>query len=321
MRSRSVSVTGATGFVGSHVVEALVREGWDVRAIVREGNRRPVPRGTRVVESSLEAAALTAACAGSDVVIHGAALIRARDDATFAAVNVDGTRAAAAAARAAGARLVLLSSLAAGGTGTPEHPRRESDPSQPLNAYGRSKLAAERVLRETPGLAWTILRPCAVYGPRDRGFLPIFRMAKRGLFFVPTRHDTAFTLIHVDDVVGAVLRAAEAVSAIGETFFVGHPSPRKGTELFQLAAETQGRRFTPRFLPAALVGAAARAGDLAWTIGIRPLIDSGRFAELRAEGFVCSVEHARDTLGFTAQTDLPEGVAATARWYEREGWL
>jgi nucleoside-diphosphate-sugar epimerase len=321
MKSRSVSVTGATGFVGWHVAEAFARDGWEVRAVVRPGNRKPTPGGARVAEADLSAASLARACAGTDVVVHSAALIRARDEAALVAVNVEGTRAAVAAAEQAGARLLLVSSQAAGGQGTPDAPRREGDGPAPVNAYGRSKLAAEAVVRSAAGVRWTIVRPSAVYGPRDRGFLPLFRLARRGLFIVPTAATTAYTLIYIDDLVRAIRLAVERDAAVGETLFLGHSRPSTGVELLRAIAGVENRRFRPVYVPRALVSALAAGGDLAWRLGMTPIVDSSRLVELRAEGFVCSVDRAREVLGFTADTALEAGVRQTARWYRDAGWI
>jgi nucleoside-diphosphate-sugar epimerase len=320
MKERSVSITGATGFVGWHVAETCLRAGWDVHAIVRRGNRKPVPAGVAVVEADLTTESLAAACAGTGVLVHSAALIRARDEATFNAVNVGGTRAAVAAATRAGAHLILISSQAAGGEGTPDAPRREDDPPSPVNAYGRSKLAAEAVVRSAHDLAWTILRPCAVYGPRDHGFLPLFRMARRGLFLVPSSETTSFTLLSVTDLARAVLLAADAQAGTGETLFVGHPVPRTGDEVLRAIAASEGRTFRPIRVPAPVFTAAAALGDLAWTFGVKPMVDSGRLVELRAKGFVCSVERIRRVLGFEAEIPLATGIAQTAHWYREQRW-
>lgn len=320
MKSRSVSITGATGFVGWHAAEAFLQAGWEVRAVVRRGNRKPLPAGVTIVESDLSQASLREACAGTDVLVHSAALIRAKDDAAFNAVNVEGARAAATAAAATGARLVLISSQAAGGQGTPEAPRRESDPPAPVNAYGRSKLASEAVVRNTPGLAWTILRPCAVYGPRDHGFLPLYRLARRGLFLVPSGADAFFTLIFIHDLVRAVVLAAEHDAAVGETLFVGHAEPRTGGDVLRAIASFEQRPYRPFAIPAPLFTVMAKVGDLSWKLGVRPMVDSGRLVELRAEGFVCAVDRARDVLGFRAETSLETGVAQTGAWYRAHGW-
>jgi dihydroflavonol-4-reductase len=320
MKSRSVSITGASGFVGWHIAEACVREGWNVRSLVRRRNRKPVPQGSTAVECELTSESLAAACVGTDVLVHCAALIRAPDERTFDAVNVGGAVAAATAAVLVDARLVLISSQAAGGPGTRDAPRAESDPPAPVNAYGRSKLASEGVVRSTTGLRWIILRPCAVYGPRDRGFLPLFRMARAGLFVLPAPASTAFTLIYVADLVQAVLLAAGSTSADGQTLFLGHSRPSTSIDVLGAIAQAERRRFVPRRVPWVLSSALAAAGDLAWKFGMTPVIDSGRLAELRAPGFVCTVDRARDVLGFSAGTPLDAGIEQTARWYKDAGW-
>ncbi|MGE0449624.1 MAG: NAD-dependent epimerase/dehydratase family protein [Vicinamibacterales bacterium] len=321
MRSRSVSVTGATGFVGWHVADRLTREGWSVRAVVRRGNRKPVPAGVAVVESDLSSGGLAEAFAGTDVVVHAAGIVRAPNDAVFTAVNVAGTAAAAAAAARLDARLVLISSQAAGGPGTSDARRREGDPPAPVNAYGRSKLAAECAVRSVNGLQWTILRPSAVYGPRDRGFLPLFRWARLGLCPMVTKPGMCFTFLHVHDLARAVQSAVERDESSGETLFVGHSEARSALDLMRSIAASVGRPCHPLPVPAGALSALAALGNAAWRLGIAPVIDAGRLVELRAEGFVCSVDRARAVLGFDAETGLDEGIARTADWYRSEGWL
>lgn len=322
MKSRSISLTGATGFLGRHLAEAYRDAGWEVRAIVRPGNRKLLPAGVQPVEAPIvDAARLTSAIAGSEILLHAAALIRAPSDAAFNAVNVAGTRAAVEAANRAGARFVLISSQAAGGTGTSARPRREEDPPEPVNAYGRSKLAAETVVCAAARTPWTIVRPCAVYGPRDRGFLPLFQMARRGLFFLPADPATLFTFIFIDDLVRSVMLAASSERATGETMFVGHPEPKSADDLLRTAARIFGRTYRPRTLPPALVRLVAALGDASWKLGRKPIVDSGRLAELQAEGFVCSVDRVRDLTGFTAGVSLAEGIDRTAAWYRENRWL
>lgn len=322
MRSRSVSLTGATGFVGWHLAEAFRDAGWRVRAIVRSERRQRIPPGVGAVEGSLFGSdALTAALAGSDVVVHCAGVIRAKDEHAFNRVNVDGTRAVVQAVNRAGGRLLLISSLGAGGPGTVSRPRLENDPPAPVNAYGRSKLGGEEVVRRESLTPWVILRPSAVYGARDRGFLPLFRLAQRGWYVRPTPGNMAFTLINVADLARAVVLAAEAERAAGETLFLGHRQPQTTDQIMRTLAEFYGRRYAPIELPLALVRGTASLGDLAWKVGWKFVFDSGRLAEFSAAGFVCSVDRARDVLGFTAETALADGFAQTASWYREQGWV
>jgi len=321
MKSRSVSLTGATGFLGWHIATAFQRAGWTVRAIVRPGNTKLLPAGVESRESALHAAALRSAIAGSDVLVHAAGLTRSGNEDVLRAVNVDGTRAVVDAVNDTGSRLVLISSQAAAGTGTLERPSREDDAPRPLTAYGRSKLAAEAAVRAEARVAWTILRPSPVYGPRDRGFLPLFRLAARGRYLLVAPPDTSFTLIHADDAARAIVRAADDPHAIGETFFVGHPEPQTAEALLRQFARAVGRSYTPRRVPRFALRAIAAAGDIAWRLGIEPMLDGSRLAELHAEGFVCAVDRASERIGFTAETPLAAGLESTLEWYRQQGWL
>jgi len=321
MRSRSVSITGATGFIGWHLAEAFRDTGWGVRAIVRPGNTKPLPGGTGSVEAALGPGPLARAVEGCDVVVHAAGLTRAPRASAFDAVNVSGTRAIVDAANAAGVRLVAISSQAAIGPGSVGCPSREDDAPRPLTAYGRSKLAAEAVVRSRARVPWTIVRPSSVYGPRDRQFLPVFRFASRGLFLQATDPATPFTFIYIDDLVRAVVQAAADEPAADRTMFLGHPDPLTADVLLKQLAAVFGRRYTPRRVPRVALRAAALAGECSWLLGFEPMLDRARLAELDAEGFVCAVDRARDLLGFTAAVPLQEGVERTARWYRNQGWV
>jgi nucleoside-diphosphate-sugar epimerase len=314
-------VTGATGFFGWHISGALQRAGWRVRGVVRPGSAKPLPDGVERVEAGLSSDALRGALAGSEVIVHAAGVARSRTEAALHTVNVEGTRAVVEAANRSGARLVLISSQAAAGTGTPSRPSCEDDQPRPLTAYGRSKLAAETVVREHARAGWTILRPSAIYGPRDRQFLTLFRMAARGRLLQAADPSTMFTLIDVSDAARAVVLAAEVEGTARRTFFIGHPAPQSASTVLEEIARLAGRGDAARRVPAPLLWAAATGGDIAWRLGFVPWIDRARLTELRAEGFVCSVARARDELGFLATTPLREGLSGAWRWYRAAGWV
>lgn len=321
MKSRCVSLTGATGFLGGAIVRAARSRGWSVQAIVRPGNTRPVPEGARAIEADLrDGAALARAFTASDAVVHAAGRVRAPRPRDFSATNVEGTRAVVEAANAAGVRLVHISSLAAAGPGSAAAPVREDDPPRPVNAYGRSKLAGEHVVRDLARVPWIILRPSAVYGPGDRGFLPLARLANRGVFLLAAPAETAFTFLFVDDAAAAVVGALES-AADRDVLFVGHRRPGTAGAMLRAWADACGRRYRPVAVPRPVLRAAALAGDLVWRLGGTPDVDSSRFAEFTAGGFVCDVTRAAERIGFTAGVPLPEGVARTARWYREQGWL
>ncbi len=321
MKSRLVSVTGATGFLGPHIVEAFRRQGWHVRAIVRPGGARPAPPGAEVREAPLVARPLAAALAGSDAVVHAAGLTRGRDALTLDRVNVEGTQAVVEAANECGARLVHVSSQAAIGTGTIGRPAREDDVPRPVTAYGRSKLAGEAVVGDRATVPWVIVRPAAVYGPGDRQFLPLAKLARRGLFPKVGPPSFALTIVYVEDVARAIALVAEHGAADGQSLFIGHPVPETPESVLRAMAVQIGRAYRPRRVATGWLRALARFGDVGWRLGYEPMLDSDRLSELTAEGFVCAIDRARDAAGFVATVPFEEGIARTVRWYRERGWL
>jgi nucleoside-diphosphate-sugar epimerase len=318
--TRLVAITGATGFIGWHVACRFLERGWRVQALVRPESRRAVPAGADRVTTPLREDAVTAACGNAHLFIHLAAAIKAQSAAEFRQANVDTTAELALAARAIGVRFVHLSSLGVTGPGNPAHPPSEDDPPRPINAYGESKHQSELAVRRVAGLEWTILRPALVYGPRDRQFFPIFRLAKHGLFPVPNR-SAVYNLIHVDDVARGVETAALGDEARSQVFFLGHPTPVTGIEVLAQMATVFGRRFRPLRVPRVVLRAAAAAGSLASRAGWPISLDRERLREMEAEGFVCRTNKARDQLGFTAEVPLLDGFRRTAAWYASQGWL
>jgi nucleoside-diphosphate-sugar epimerase len=301
----TIAVTGASGFIGRHVVADLQSRGAAVVAV-----RRP-----------FEAASLARALGGADAVVHLAGLVSAQREPDYVTANVDGTRAVAAAARSAGARLVHISSLAAGGPAPPSAPRSEDDEDRPITAYGRSKLESERLLRAMRDLRWLALRPGVVYGPGDRALLPLFAMAARGWLPLVGRADAAYQMIHVADLVRAIAAAVDS-GAEREAIYVGHPRPVSVRDLVEAVRDAVGTRARIVRVPMPLTRLAALAGDVVGAIrGRRPVINSRRYVELAAEGFVCRVDRLRERLGVVAQIELRDGLAQTAAWYREAGWL
>jgi nucleoside-diphosphate-sugar epimerase len=318
---RTVAVTGATGFIGRHLTADLVERGVEVRAIVRPDSPNAAPSGAEIVRAPLKASALADAFAGIDAVVHLAGVVSAVDAETYAAVNAGGTREVAAAAALAGVRLVHVSSLAAAGPAPASRPRSEDDPPSPITPYGRSKLDSERGLHALPSLRWTVLRPGIVYGPGDRAVLPLFKLAAGLVAPVVGRPGAAYTFVYISDVVRAIEAALEGTS-VGGTFFVGHPHPVTPRGLLETIQRTIGRRSALIHVPMPVTRVAAEVCEVVGRVtGRAMLINRWRYAELAAEGFVCRVDRMRDVLGVTAAVDLASGIAKTAEWYRREGWL
>ncbi len=325
-----VLVTGANGFVGSHVVDELLRREMSVRAAVRPGSGIEELATDRVdlrrVDYS-DPAAVEALVDGTRGVIHVAGSTRAAREADYERANVQTTRTlveACARSSRAGDGFVLVSSLAAAGPSMRDRPRDEAQPERPISAYGRSKLRAETAVREVAGddLAWSILRPPAVFGPRDRDFLRLARMVDRGwaprLGSVPQE----LSVIHVHDLARALVDVLGDPRGAGRTWFVADPAPTDWDEIVDVLAAALRRR--PRRIPVStgllpvVAGVSSVIGRLARRPGPLP---ADRVADLRAEAWTCSPVRIAHELGFRPAVTLREGLHATVRWYRDHGWL
>jgi dihydroflavonol-4-reductase len=250
-------VTGATGFVGSHLVERLLREGVEVACLVRPTSSLAHLEGLDVerrVATLEDPEALERAVEGAELVFHCAGLTRARSLPAYAAANVAGTQRLLHAVAQQGRtlrRFVYVSSLAAVGPCPSDEPFDERTVCLPRDAYGATKLAAERaVLAELKWLPGVVVRPPAVYGPRDRNFLPLFRMARRfGLAPVIGSPAKQLTLVHAADLADCLWRAATVDAAEGQAYFVGSGT-HTWSEVLDALAEALGKRLRRMPIPA-----------------------------------------------------------------------
>jgi len=323
-------VTGATGFVGSHLAAALVERGDEVHALARRPEQAAflASLGARVAPGALEdAASLAAALRGVEVVYHVAGLTAAASEREFLEVNEGGTRRLVEAARAAvppPRRLVVVSSIAAVGPTDRGRLLDETTPCRPVTAYGRSKLAGEAVVRAAADIPWTIVRPPVVYGPRDRELLRLFRITSHGLAPVFGLGRQELSLVFVADLAAGLVRAASEPAAAGQTYHLAHPEVVTARALARAVGRAARRGRAPLVVPVPvglarpivrLIGRAAAAA------GRRTVVSPDKMAEFLAPSFATSVVKAERELGWRPPTALVPGAAVTAEWYRREGWL
>lgn len=325
-----VLLTGANGFVGSHVLEALLATGVATVVLLRQTSSRgfieSLLKQVEVRTGSLtEPAALRAALRDITHVIHCAGKTKALRRSEFDLVNRQGTRQVVAAINEAGPtcrRLVLMSSLAASRPAAATAPAREDEPSAPPSAYGRSKLAAEREVREHCRAEFVILRPAAVYGPRDRDFLMLFKAVRAG--FCP-RFDGGrqpLSLVFAKDLAQATVACLAHPAAAGKVIHVASPEVVTSGALAEQVAELLGKRpFSPS-LPGAVLWPVCVLADLAARLSGQPrILGRAKYPELRAPGWVCDTSRLRDEIGFTCATSLRQGLTETLDWYRAHGWL
>ncbi|MBA3258280.1 MAG: NAD(P)-dependent oxidoreductase [Gemmatimonadales bacterium] len=327
-------VTGGTGFIGSHLAEEGRRRRAEVVALGLAD--RPEERanvellrrlGVEIVPGSITDAELCRrAVRGATHVFHLAVAMRegAKQDEFFESVNLDGTRALLEASAEEGVRrFVYCSTIGIYGHRAPGVTREDS-PLAPGNVYERTKVAAERMVREVgarAGLPYVILRPADVYGPRDQRLLKLFKGVSRGRFPLFGSGAGRRHMVYVDDVVSAFFQACERDQALGEAAIVAGPRPYTLRELIGLIQQATGSsRYGVRLPLAPMLATAAVVEDVSRVLRVDPPIYRRRMDFFSSDSEF-DISRARRLLDWAPRVDLPEGVRRTAEDYRRSGLL
>lgn len=323
-RRRVALVTGASGFIGSHLVEALVPRDWRVRCLVRKTSMlKWLPTDdVTLINGEIEEPGddLDRAVRNVSVIFHLAGLTSAADDDSYASVNVEGTRNLVQAMQhsAPEALLVFCSSLSAAGPAR-RRPVNETDDPAPITAYGRSKLAAEQVVAES-GLDHLIVRPPAVYGPRDLDILAAFRLAKYGLALRVAPPGQRLSMVHAEDLARGLVRAAEAEGR--GMYYMTDGMIHTWEGIIEQIARAVGKRPRVIGVPSGLADIVSRAERLRGSLtGTKPLLTPDRALELSQHDWTCDDTRARLDIDYESSISLPEGMRMTAEWYRVHGFL
>lgn len=323
-------VTGATGFIGSHLVEALLSRGDEVCCLVRK------PYHLRWLEEKrsyldtvngdiADIASIRRAVAGADCVYHLAALTRAATSRDLFRVNAEGTRLMIEACLekpASSLRLLYLSSLAAVGPMADANPLREETTPHPVSAYGWSKLRGEKEVIAAQGrIHVTILRPPIVYGPRDKGFVKYARWVKRGLLPMPAGPSGTLSFLYVDDLVHAIIAASEGERPSGEVYHVAGDRVLTWEDVGSILGQLMEVRPRPLGLPLSVLLCLAMCSEAwSWVTRHPTFFTRGKVREA-AGHWVCDSAKAKRDLGFIARMSPEEGMALAIQWYRSKGWI
>lgn len=326
MERGRVLVTGASGFVGSHVAEQLASVGWRVRCLVRPTSSR---RWLTRADYEFALGDVTAlhgireALEGCDAVVHAAALTNALHPDDYYQVNSEGTlRLWMAAESLKVKRFLLVSSLAAAGPSQGEEPQDETARPHPVSAYGKSKLQAERVVLQSGGaLEPVVVRPPTVYGPRDDDVLNLARIAKRGWFPRIGGRRRALSMIHVVDLAEGIRLALEAGNP-GRIYYFGDGAVHPLDEVGAAMGRALGRRVRFFSIPNWMLWGGAIAGELTGSLFRRPAtLNLERVRQFVHPYWTASDARARSELGYESRYDLIRGMEDTIRWCRSVGWI
>jgi len=323
-------VTGATGFIGSHMVELLLAEGLQVVCPVRNPHVLRHLGGLPVHIIPIDSLKTEIRrFSDIDYVIHVAGATRANNYDAYRVANVDFTTMLleifnSSPARESLKRFVLVSSQACVGP-SPDNgsPVTEERPEAPLSMYGRSKLEAEKIaatfMNELP---ITIVRPPTVFGPRDMDVLGVFKCACYRFTPCIAGPDRLVSIIYVKDLVRGILAAARADVAKGGSYFLSNPEPVIWREFGLRIAQVMGCRAVTLPVPVPVMKLLSLAGEFAGRITGKPrLLRTEKFQEIRQLAWVCSPDKALRELDWRPTTSLDQAIEETAKWYMDHGWI
>jgi nucleoside-diphosphate-sugar epimerase len=322
-------VTGGTGFIGSHTVEHLLQKGFSVRCLVRRfreglGWLEGLPVDVKRV-SLFDVDALKEAARDAEYIFHVAGVTKARRHREFFEGNVTTTRNLLEAASGSPRlkKFCLISSLTAVGPSPDGTPLDESAPARPVTSYGISKLQAETLCQlHSKNIPIVIIRPPAVYGPRDRDVLELFHWLKRGIKPILGDPRKTVSIIYATDLAQAIVGAAVSEKTTGETYFVSDGAVYRYSDIIERLAKMIGRRTFTLRAPAPLVYAVAGLTELLSAFSSKPpLLNLDKARDLIQPHWVCNPRKIEEHIGFKSSVSHTEGLQRTFEWYKEYGWI
>jgi dihydroflavonol-4-reductase len=323
-RKKKVLVTGASGFLGSHICEALYEVGYEVHAIIRKTSSREWLNHNWItihVAELDDRESLPAILKGAYAVIHAAAVLHGSSEEEFRKVNVEASKILAQEAiKAKVQRFIFISSNAVGGPSETLAPRKESDPDFPTSPYGKSKRRAEEELsRFFEEIKIINLRYVVIYGPRDKHMLRLFKLINSPVVPVLGSKPIYLPVVYVKDAARAVIAALEADIDSGSTYYIADGMPYTFEVFYDFIAYALGRKLRIVRIPIWLASLGmwliygARKKEVAFS--------AREILGFRHRFRLISIERAMKELDWKPQVPAEKGLAETVRWYKQQGWL
>jgi nucleoside-diphosphate-sugar epimerase len=333
---QNVLITGASGFIGSFLVEEGLKNNFQVYAGIRQSSSRQYLQDPRIqflefdfssrekILETLEACKLLGI--RFQYIVHNAGLTKVKKKEDFYNVNCRNTRNFIEALIESGMipeKFVFVSSLAAYGPGNPHtgEPVRLLDEPKPIELYGKSKLEAERYITSLTDFPWLIVRPTGVYGPKEKDYFVFFQTINRGLEpYIGFRKQT-LTFIYVRDLVRLIFMALTS-QFVHKAWFVSDGKEYPSEEFAAITKKALAKKTIHFTVPLFLVKTIATIGEqVAGLWGSIPTLNTDKYNVLKSTNWRCEVDPLEKDLGFKAEYDLEKGIAETLAWYKKEGWI
>jgi nucleoside-diphosphate-sugar epimerase len=325
-----VLITGASGFVGSHLTRELLKKKWNVRLLLRENSTIPVLNSSNsnveIIRGDIRNQdEVEQAVNGVHYIFHLAAVLKGKNLSDFKRVNVEGTKnlCRAFAKNKNAKRFVYISSLAAAGPATGSTPLTENDFGSPISFYGQTKWLGEQiVLSYRNEFASVILRPGIVYGPYEKDFFNFFKMMKWGIVFLPGNGEQRVSVVFIDDLIRAIVKVTQASSAMNQIFFIAENRTYTWNEIIQQLGRVMNRKYIVCKIPWKAVTMLALISEQWSQITKKAgLLNLDKIKEARASAWIGNPEKMKKLLSFQCEIDLNQGLSETLIFYQQAKWI
>ncbi|MDY6863581.1 MAG: NAD-dependent epimerase/dehydratase family protein [Thermodesulfobacteriota bacterium] len=325
--SKKILVTGGTGFVGSHLVHALIKRGYEVICLVREKSDTRCLKNLKLkltLGDITKKDSLKEAVKNIDYVYHLAGITKSKNIKTYYIVNSLGTKNLIEACEEINPKLkkfLYMSSLAAAGPGLMGISVKEDDTCRPISDYGKSKLKGEELLEKyNQKIPITIVRPCAIYGPGDKDTLHFFKCVRKGIIPLLGGRKRYIKLCHVSDIINGCILAAESKYS-SEKFFLAGDSIHTWEEIGEIMTKVFGKRGMQLLIPYPLLKFSASISEMfSGLFKTEPAFNRQKLLEMKQD-WICDIKKAKELLGYAPIITLKNGINETASWYIKNRWL